>query len=115
MVAQQFNLSTLDWLKVDLQGTDLRLFTMLDAPLRSHVLALDIEPGLIDAYIGEDLFIETHRTLTQSGFWLADLDVQGTVRVKQQTLSKILGLPDIGYGVAGNFLKRSRGGAKRAT
>lgn len=82
-----------DWLKLDTQGTDLRIFKSMGADSRRHVLALDIEPGLIDAYRGEDLFVEAHRELTREGFWLSGLDVKGTVRMRRSTLSEIGGLP----------------------
>jgi hypothetical protein len=50
------------------------------------VLALDLEPGLIHAYQGEDGFADAHRRLTSEGFWLSNLDVKGTVRMRQSTL-----------------------------
>ena len=77
----------MDWLKTDSQGTDLRLFLGLPAPVRDGVLALDIEPGLIDAYVGEDLWIDAHRALTGGGFWLSHLDVRGAVRMRRENLS----------------------------
>src|SRR5450759_4752197 len=53
----RLGLSAVDWFKTDTQGTDLRLFNSLRPGIRDRVLAVDIEPGLIDAYIGEDLFV----------------------------------------------------------
>lgn len=82
----RLGLSGVDWLKVDSQGTDLRIFTSLGAGVRSRILALDIEPGLIDAYQGEDLFVEAQGYLSRHGFWLSRLDVNGTVRMRQSTL-----------------------------
>lgn len=79
-------INRVDWFKTDSQGTDLRLFRSLPAPVRDGVLALDIEPGLIDAYIGEDLWIDAHRELTGSGFWLSHLDVRGAVRMRRENL-----------------------------
>lgn len=88
-VLQKINLRQVDWFKTDSQGTDLRLFNSLPDAVKNLVLAVDIEPGLIDAYHGEDMFTEVHRDLTQHGFWLSDLNVQGSVRVKQSTLQTI--------------------------
>jgi hypothetical protein len=85
-VVQRLRLAGIDWLKVDTQGTDLRIFTTLSSKLRSGILAIDVEPGLIDAYQGEDLFVDTHRTLTRSGFWLSKLDVRGVARIRKSTL-----------------------------
>ncbi|GAB1723628.1 MAG: hypothetical protein GDA65_15210 [Nitrospira sp. CR1.1] len=89
-VLERFQLSGIDWLKVDSQGTDYRLFESLRPDVRSRVLALDIEPGLMDAYLGEDLFVEAHQKLVRSGFWLSNLDVQGTARMSETTVSHLL-------------------------
>lgn len=88
-VIERFSLPGIDWLKVDSQGTDLRIFKSLKDDIRSHVMAVDIEPGLIDAYLGEDLFIHAHNYLTQNGFWLSTLKVCGSVRMKRSTMDKI--------------------------
>jgi hypothetical protein len=82
----RLGLDTVDWFKTDSQGIDLRLFTSLRDDLRTRVLAVDIEPGLIDGYKGEDLFVDAHRELLRQGFWLSSLEVKGTVRMKRTTL-----------------------------
>jgi len=84
------SLPGIDWFKTDSQGTDLRLFNSLNEKIRARVLAVDIEPGLIDAYVGEDLFVDAHRELTRQGFWLSNLDVKGSVRMRRVTLRKIM-------------------------
>ena len=89
-VMERLSLSRIDWLKVDSQGTDLRIFNSLRDEVRSRVLAVDMEPGLIDAYVGEDLFVDVHRDLTQNGFWLSNLDVHGTVRVRKATVDEAM-------------------------
>ena len=89
-VLDSLHLPCIDWLKLDSQGTDFRLFNSLRPETRSRVLALDVEPGLIDAYRGEDLFIDTHRELTHSGFWLSNLSVQGAVRMRRAALEQML-------------------------
>jgi FkbM family methyltransferase len=88
-VLDRLSLQSVDWFKTDSQGTDLRLFQSLRDDLREHVLAVDIEPGLIDAYIGEDLFVDAHRELLRQGFWLSSLEVKGTVRMKRTTLQAV--------------------------
>jgi hypothetical protein len=89
-VIDRLGLQGVDWFKTDSQGTDLRLFQSLKDNLRERVLAIDIEPGLIDAYRGEDLFVDAHRELLHQGFWLSSLDVKGTVRMKRMTLQTII-------------------------
>ena len=82
----RLGIDRIDWLKCDSQGTDLRIFRSLGERLRDGVLALDVEPGLIDAYRGEDLFPDTHKHLVANGFWLSRLQVNGAVRVRGATL-----------------------------
>lgn len=89
-VIDRLGLRGIDWFKTDSQGTDLRLFQSLKDDLRNRVLAIDIEPGLIDAYQGEDLFVDAHRELVNQGFWLSKLDVKGTVRMKRTTLQSVI-------------------------
>jgi hypothetical protein len=63
--------------------------------IRARVLAADVEPGLIDAYVGEDLFVDTHRALIDEGFWLSNLDVRGVARLNQSILKTLPGLDSI--------------------
>ena len=88
-VLERLSLPRIDWFKTDSQGTDLRLFTSLRDDISSRVLAIDIEPGLIDAYVGEDLFADAHKALTERGFWLSNMNVCGTVRMKSATLQEL--------------------------
>lgn len=82
---QEQRLTGIDWFKADSQGTDLRLFNDLNDDMRKRVLAVDVEPGLIDAYVHEDLFTDVHRNLLMQGFWLSDLTVRGSVRIRPST------------------------------
>lgn len=85
-------LSRVDWIKLDTQGTDLRLFQSLPEPVHTGVLAVDLEPGLIHAYRGEDLFVDTHQAMLDDGFWLSNMAVRGTVRMQRATRKS---LPEI--------------------
>jgi hypothetical protein len=106
-VMQRLGIEWLDWLKTDTQGTDLRIFQSLSGPLQNTVLALDIEPGLIDAYKGEDLFVDSHRYLVQNGFWVADLNVCGAVRVRPSSLNNVIADTSLHYAFADRALKKS--------
>lgn len=89
-VLDRLSLSRIDWFKTDSQGTDLRIFNSLREQVRSRVLAIDIEPGLIDAYVGEDLFVEAHKDLTHNGFWLSNLRIGTAVRMRRSTLHEVM-------------------------
>jgi FkbM family methyltransferase len=107
-VLEGFSLSRVDWFKTDSQGIDLRLFKSLRDPVRSGVLAIDIEPGLIDAYEREDLFVDAHRELTQGGFWLSNLEVRGAVRFRRASCDALSELiPNHRYEYLERSLKKS--------
>jgi FkbM family methyltransferase len=86
---EKLQMKAVDWLKTDSQGTDLRLYTSLSPTARAGVLAVDVEPGLIDAYEGEDLFVEAHARLVADGFWLSRAAVQGTVRMNRAVAGRV--------------------------
>ena len=88
-VLERLGLPRVDWFKTDSQGADLRLFQSLPDDLRNQVLAVDIEPGLIDAYRGEDLFVDAHREMTRQGFWLSNLGIGRAVRMRRSTLAEL--------------------------
>jgi hypothetical protein len=88
-VMDRLGLKQIDWMKIDTQGTDLRIYNSLRDDLRNKLLAIDIEPGLRGAYVGEDLFSDVHRQLTGDGFWLSNLKVCGLVRMRKSTLDAL--------------------------
>lgn len=85
-VLDRLDLPRIDWMKIDTQGTDLRVYRSLRKELRDKLLAIDIEPGLRGAYVGEDLFCDVHAGLMREGFWLSNLKVCGLVRMRKSTL-----------------------------
>ncbi len=81
----------LDWLKLDTQGTDLRLVESVGESLFATLMAVDAEPGLDEHYETEDTFGELHRAMTERGFWLADIDLTRAVRLRRSTFDDALG------------------------
>lgn len=73
-------LGRIDWLKCDTQGLDWKLWRSLPAAWRARVLAVEFEPGLIDAYEGEDKLADVLAGMAREPFWLAGLDVGRTPR-----------------------------------
>jgi hypothetical protein len=80
----------IDWFKVDSQGTDLEIFLSLPVEMRSTILAADFEPGIIDAYIGEDKLYQVQETIEKEGMWFSSFVVKGTKRInkKYDTISQ---------------------------
>ena len=73
----------MDWFKSDSQGTDLRLFRSLGSERCARVLAADFEPGLIDAYEGEDKLHQVLAFMETLPFWLSRMTVRGTPRLSR--------------------------------
>ncbi|HND60178.1 MAG TPA: hypothetical protein PLB90_01780 [Opitutaceae bacterium] len=88
---QAQGIARVDWLKCDTQGLDLRLFRSLPAEWRTRTLAVEFEPGVIDAYAGEDRLAEVLAAMAAEPFWLAEFRVNGTARGRAELLDRHLG------------------------
>ena len=64
----QIGIDYIDWFKADTQGTDLRIFSGLPTSVRNNVLAAEFEPGIIDAYDGEDKLYSVLNTMDKTEF-----------------------------------------------
>jgi FkbM family methyltransferase len=89
-VLAELGLERVDWFKADSQGTDLRLFRSLGS-LAEKVLVAEFEPGIIDAYEGEDTLADVLGDLGPRGFWMSDLRVRGSTRIESELAGRILG------------------------
>lgn len=79
-------LDYIDWFKSDSQGIDLSLFKSLNQKIRSRMLLAELEPGIIDAYLGEDKLYSVLEELNNSGFWLSDIKIKGVARFSKESL-----------------------------
>jgi len=101
---KDLELSVIDWLKIDSQGIDLSIFRSLGEGLRSKLLALDVEPGIINAYENEDFFVDTHKYLVNNGFWISRMDVKGIDKIRTVKLRE---LAKTHYGSIGNAINNN--------
>ena len=86
-VLQDLELGYIDWFKTDSQGIDLRLFKSLPTAIRERVLVAEFEPGIINAYQGEDKLFDVLAYMHEAQhFWLAHLDIKGSARISPQIL-----------------------------
>lgn len=109
-VLENLELKQIDWFKTDSQGTDLRLFNSIREDIRSNILAVDVEPGLINAYQGEDLFIDVHQDLVKQGFWLSNLNVVETVKFNRNLAENLQqSYPEITLDMLRNYHKKTPG------
>jgi len=80
----QLGLDRVDFLKIDTQGTDLRILQSLPPALADKLLAVEMEPGLISVYEGEDKAWHALAHMERNGFWLAQFDVRHTPRAEAE-------------------------------
>ena len=85
---KQAGLSYIDWFKSDTQGTDLRLFKNLPGEIVNGILAAEFEPGIMDAYKGEDKLHMIMQEMDQDDFWLSTMEVKGTQRLNPGYFNK---------------------------
>lgn len=78
-------LDYVDWFKSDSQGIDLRLFKSLKNEIKSKIVVAEFEPGIIDAYKGEDKLYSVLEELNNTGFWLADIKIKSIARFSNES------------------------------
>lgn len=87
----ELGLERVDWIKIDSQGTDLRLFRSLSDELARRVLVAEFEPGIIDAYEDEDLLSDLLAEMRGRGFWVSEMTVRGSTRIDHRVAQRVLG------------------------
>jgi FkbM family methyltransferase len=89
-VLSELGVGQVDWFKTDSQGTDLRLFASLGQDIIERVLVADFEPGIIDAYEGEDKLADVLSYMDELSFWMSDLTIEGSPRVERKVIERLL-------------------------
>jgi hypothetical protein len=79
----------IDWFKTDTQGTDLRIYNSLSPEVKNTISIAEFEPGIMDAYKGEDKLFSIMSEMHNNNFWLSDLEVKGTQRYNITTNNEI--------------------------
>lgn len=87
-VLKEKNINYIDWFKTDSQGTDLRLFTSLSDELQKNAIIAQFEPGIIDAYKGEDKFHSVLAYMNSMPYWASEINIMGSKRISKTTLTK---------------------------
>lgn len=85
----ELGISRVDWFKVDTQGTDLRLFASLPDEMTDRTIVADFEPGIIDAYEGEDKLPAVMSFMSSRPFVLSDMRILGSQRICQRALDSL--------------------------
>jgi hypothetical protein len=76
----QTNIDYIDWFKADTQGTDLQLLNSLPEQIQSGILSVELEPGILDAYKGEDKLYSVMQKMHNDLYWLSAMKIKGTQR-----------------------------------
>lgn len=79
----------IDWYKSDSQGTDLRIFKALSSELQGQIVAADFEPGIINAYQGEDKLHHLLAYMESLPFWVTGMAVKGVQRIQSEDQSTL--------------------------
>lgn len=83
-IIKEIGLKNIDWFKTDSQGTDLRLFKTIPDDIKKRVLIAEFEPGIIDAYKGEDKYTDVLIYMKNYPFWITDMIVKGPERINNK-------------------------------
>lgn len=88
----------IDWFKTDSQGTDLRLYKSLSEDIQNKMIALEFEPGFIDAYLEEDKIPQVLSYMENNkNYFLSDFDVKGSIRIPAEDLNSIFSSEDMQF------------------
>jgi len=109
-ILDELEIGKIDWFKVDSQGCDWRLFHSLGTERMRKTIVADFEPGIIDAYRGEDKLHTILRNMEGEPFWMCDCRVQGTTRLRPEYLEELI--PDANLASLRAALKQSPGWAE---
>lgn len=84
---QSQQIQYVDWFKCDTQGTDLRILKSLSDSYGKTLLTVELEPGIMNAYKGEDKIGAVLTEMDQRPFWLSSMKVMGNFRIAAEYLN----------------------------
>lgn len=89
-VLDDLGIAYVDWFKTDTQGTDLKVFSSINKNIRDKILVAEFEPGIMDAYKGEDKLYKIMEFLDEEKkFWCDECIVKGMVRMKEENFKRL--------------------------
>jgi hypothetical protein len=83
---EKIGLNYIDWYKTDSQGTDLRIFAALPKSIIVKIVSAEFEPGVIDAYKGEDKLHQLMAYMDSLPFWVSHMQIKGSQRIDQDDM-----------------------------
>jgi len=87
-VLNDLGIDRIDWFKTDSQGIDLRLFKSFSNKIQNQILVAEFEPGIFDAYKGEDKLYQILEYFQSQNYWLSDIEIKGVPRIPYDLLKE---------------------------
>lgn len=84
---KDLDINYIDWLVIDAQGVDLKIFNNIDKKIQSKISILDLEPGFFEFYKKADSISEVF-SCTKKNFEFEDMTFGYNYRVNSKNLSK---------------------------
>jgi len=88
-VLSDLKIKKIDWLKTDTQGIDLSIFKSLPEDVQKKALVVELEPGIIDSYKGEDKLYKVFEYFDALPFWLGAMTVKGSQRLREDDVESL--------------------------
>lgn len=86
---KEIDINYIDWYKSDTQGTDLRIFKSLPSETINKIIISEFEPGVINAYLGEDKLHSLMAFMDTLPFWVSDMKIKGSQRIREEDLASL--------------------------
>ena len=83
------DLSRLDWIKLDTQGTESRILNSIDRSTFDRLLVCDIEASLYPHYIGADTLPSMHELMLNNDFWIVEMRPHWNTRISADRLQTL--------------------------
>lgn len=88
-VLERLELRRLDWLYLNINGVEARVYLSIKDEMRKRILALDTSMDFIDIYQGQDRSLEAYRTYIDDGFWLSRVSQYGPVKIGRRSVQEL--------------------------
>jgi hypothetical protein len=89
-VLERLELRRLDWLYLNINGVEARVYLSIKDEMRKKILALDTSMDFIDIYEGQDRSLEAYRTYLDHGFWLSRVSQYGPVKIGRRSVQELI-------------------------
>jgi hypothetical protein len=107
-ILQEIGVDYIDWFKSDTQGTDLRLFKNLSLEIQNKSIIVQMEPGIINAYVGEDKMVDCIAYMSKMPFDLTEMIPKGSIYLTSEMFQNLF-TSSLKQKIARHVLKNTAG------